>query len=239
MANDLHEEKQYEAFGRLVVPKGKFIMRLDGSNFSTVTEVYDKPLDKKFAVHMVGIVKDLMKFFTEIEEAITHSDEISLLFGDEAQLFNRRLEKLVSEVSSFASAKFVSRSGLHGHFDARIIYGMDWKEYSKYRRLDSFRSCVNGWSYWKLRESGLNARNATKKLHKIKSKEKQELLFNEFNINCNDLPKWQKQGFSFKREQYTKQGYNPIKKCSVEAFRTRIIVDNIDEINELVDKQLE
>jgi tRNA(His) guanylyltransferase len=201
-----------------------FIVRLDGSNFSKFTEIYDKPFDKEFHEVMKKILTELFKYYTDSFEVETHSDEISLYFKAETEVFGRRHEKIVSEIAGMASCLLGLTTGELGFFDARIVLMPTSEIFNRYRKdrwLDAFRNCVNSTIYWKLRE-GLDKESATKKIKSLKSKERQELLFQEFGINIAKLPRWQRQGLRFIRVGYEKEGFDPIKKQKVVVPRTKI-----------------
>ena len=53
---------------------------------------------------------------------------------------------------------------------------------------------------------------------------KNELLFSK-GINFDKLPSWQKRGIGIWREQYEKEGFNPIKNEKEMAVRTRLKVE--------------
>ena len=224
---------QYEYFKGNKIPNDiGFVVRLDGSNFSKFTTRYVKPFDEEFQNVMERIAKALLEKFTEAFEVTTHSDEISLYFRPESQLFNRRHEKIVSELAGIASCLIGLQTDSFAYFDARVILMPTeemFNEYRKDRWLDAFRGCVNSVSYWKLRqERGLDKRQATKKLELLTSKQKQELIFKEFGINVSKLPNWQKQGLRFIRQKYEKIGYNPITKENVTVMRTKIVEGSFD-----------
>jgi tRNA(His) 5'-end guanylyltransferase len=228
--------EQYEYFKGNTVPSDiSFAVRLDGSNFSKVTEEYKKPFDENFGNVMSRIAQELLERFSEAFEVTTHSDEISLYFKAETELFGRRHEKIVSEISGIASCLMGLDIGRLAHFDARIILLPTEGIIEKYRKdrwLDAFRGCVNSVSYWGLRNTkGLNKRNATQKLKGLNSKEKQELIYQELGVNVSKLPTWQKQGLRFIREEYTKEGYNPLKERTEVATRKRIISADFNYLN--------
>ncbi len=218
---------QYEYFKGNKIPLDiGFIVRLDGSNFSKFTEIYKKPFDKEFQNLMAYISKNLFNRLTEAFEVTTHSDEISIYFNKETEIFNRRHEKIVSEISGMASSLLSMKTGKFAYFDARVILMPTKRMFDEYRKdrwLDAFRGCVNSVSYWGLRqENKLNKRQATKKLKNLTSKQKQELIFQEFGINVAQLPAWQKQGLRFKRIEYKKEGYNPLTMEKILVMRNRI-----------------
>jgi len=73
-----------------------------------------------------------------------------------------------------------------------------------------------------LREHGFGKREATRMLHGLTSKQKQEFLFQTIGVNVSKLPFWQRVGSFLSWEEYEKEGYDPIKKEKVLAVRRRI-----------------
>ena len=220
--------RKYDYFKNLKVPEGcYFMVRLDGNCFSTFTERYERPFDEKFYQAMTTGAKQLMTYITDVYKAHFHSDEISLYFDKDSDWFDRRVEKITSITSGILSSVFSHHENVPAHFDSRVLVTPtqeDIEAYEKDRRLNAFRGCVNSYAYWKLREKGLTKRQATKRLGVLRSKERQELLFTEFDINVTKLPAWQRVGAFLTWEEYEKEGYNPITKEKVKAIRKRILV---------------
>src|SRR5690348_14915851 len=82
------------------------VLRLDGRGFTRLTgQRFEKPFDPKFHELMIHTARVL---FEELQAvyAYTESDEISLLFRPEWDLFDRELEKAVSVSAGIASAAF-------------------------------------------------------------------------------------------------------------------------------------
>lgn len=217
--------RRYDFFNNFIVPnRCYFMVRLDGNCFSRFTERYKRPFDKEFYKAMVKGTKYLMENIPDIYRAHFHSDEISLYFDKKSDWFNRRIEKITSITAGMLSSKFSLLVKDEAHFDSRVLITPTKKDvriYEKDRRLNAFRGCVNSYSYYKLKEK-IGAKKATKRLETITSKERQELLFQEFGINIAKVPKWQRVGCFLTWEEYEKEGYNPITKQKVKAIRRRI-----------------
>jgi len=74
--------KMYEAQSLTITkipPTAPFLVRLDGSKFSTLTHSLDKPFDTRFYLSMLETAKDMMTKFHAVT-VYTHSDEITLMF---------------------------------------------------------------------------------------------------------------------------------------------------------------
>lgn len=122
--NDLDERmKACEQFKDIQVPNNSYIiLRIDGNNFSKLTENFEKPFDDVFAYGMRMITEHLVRRFDAIF-GMTHSDEISLLLSKNYNGYNRRVEKLASLSASIAAA-VASRQQIFADsmpaFDSRV-----------------------------------------------------------------------------------------------------------------------
>jgi len=228
MSIDTKIGKKYDHYKKLTVPYGcYFIVRLDGNCFSNYCRGFKRPFDERFYETMKNCGKYLIENISDIYKLHSHSDEISLYFNRDSKWFNRRVEKICSITAGMLSSRFTELSPLGlAHFDSRVLVTptkRDVSRYEKDRRLNAFRGCINSTAYWNLREKGLSKKQATKKLLALKSDERQELLFSEFGINVAKLPSWQRVGLFLERQEYLKEGYNPIKKKKEKAVRHEIL----------------
>lgn len=218
--------RKYDYWKNLKVPNGcPFIVRLDGNCFSRFTEAYERPFSEEFYQAITESVKYLMTNITDIYRVHFHSDEISLYFVKESEWFDRRVEKITSITAGMMSSKFSLTTGKEAHFDSRVLITptqADIDAYEQDRRLNAFRGCVNSYSFYKLADI-CGVKEATKFLSDLKSKERQEFLFQVFEVNIAKAPAWQRVGVFFEWEEYEKEGYNPIKKEKVMAIRRRIV----------------
>jgi tRNA(His) guanylyltransferase len=79
-----------------VLPGIHMIARIDGRSFSRLTKEvcqFEAPYDMRFRDMMVETVKHLMQCGFRVMYAYTQSDEISLLFHQNEDSFNRKLRK--------------------------------------------------------------------------------------------------------------------------------------------------
>jgi tRNA(His) guanylyltransferase len=230
--------KNCEIYSDLKVPCGsKIIIRADGRNFSKLSDVLDlrRPYDPHFAQLMVDVCSD---FFVEFNPQFifTFSDEINILLSEIP--FNGRVEKLNSVFASFIAgsltknlikySKFFKLDQLHFKpvsFDSRIIPLSTKKviEYFKNRQNEAWRNCLNGYSYWKLREEYDKSRSV-EILNKKKSSELHEILF-ERGLNMAEIPAWQRKGIGLYKKSYEVAGYNPLDNKKVKSRRLRLYTD--------------
>lgn len=92
--------------GLRLVPGAWTNMQLNGRGFTRFTAGrFDKPFDIRLRDFMTGAARSVMEEFQGLY-AVTHSDEIPIMFPPKWDMFDRRLEKLVSISAGLASASF-------------------------------------------------------------------------------------------------------------------------------------
>jgi tRNA(His) guanylyltransferase len=220
--------RELEYFHSLrVVPGAWTVIRVDGRSFSRFTETgFDKPFDERFHGLMVktatALLEELHCLF-----AYTESDEISVLFPPQLNMFDREVEKLVSISAGVGSATFTHLAGSPAVFDSRIWVGVSQElviDYFRWRQADAARCALNGWVYWTLRNDGGSIAEATAAMRRMTPAQKNETLF-QHGINFNDLPLWQRRGTGAYFEVVEKVGYDPHRKVKTKYQRRRLKVD--------------
>ena len=210
-----------------VLPGLYMVARLDGRSFTRLTKdvcQFESPFDERFRDLMVSTAEALMTCGYRVVYAYTESDEISLLFDLEEQLFARKLRKYNSILAGEASAQFSLKLGQLACFDCRISQLPTVEhvvDYFRWRNEDAARNALSSWCYWTLRKQGRSEQQATMELLGRSVSQKNEFLF-QYGINFNDLPSWQKRGVGLYWEEYDKPSVNPITQENVTASRRRI-----------------
>ena len=106
-----------------ILPEMYIVARLDGRSFTRLTKEicqFEAPFDERFRDMMLETAESLMTCGFRVVYAYTESDEISLLFDRDEQLFGRKLRKYNSTLAGEASAKFSLLLGRVATFDCRI-----------------------------------------------------------------------------------------------------------------------
>jgi len=227
--DDLDQKMRfYETAADYCVLPGMFMVaRLDGRSFTRLTKEVGKfqaPFDERFRDLMVETAEGLMSCGFRVLYAYTESDEISLLFERDEQLFARKLRKYNSTLAGEASARFSLLLGDVATFDCRIsqLPNADLVvDYFRWRNEDASRNALNAYCYWTLRKLGLDEQAATKRIFGLSVSQKNELLF-EHGLNYNDVPNWQKRGIGLNWEEFDKSAKNPVTGEQVIARRRRI-----------------
>ncbi|MGN6367319.1 MAG: tRNA(His) guanylyltransferase Thg1 family protein [Phycisphaerae bacterium] len=209
-----------------VLPGIYMVARIDGRSFTRLTKEvhkFDAPFDVRFRDLMLDTVEYLMTEFQPIY-GYTQSDEISILFSVNCDLFNRKHRKLNSVLAGSASAKFSLGLGAFACFDCRLCELPSKKfvvDYFRWRNEDAHRNALNAHCYWLLRKNGNSAKDATGSMMKLSTAQKNEILF-QSGINFNDLPNWQKRGIGLYWEPFQKEGLNPKTGETMTATRWRV-----------------
>lgn len=218
------------ASDQCVLPGMYMVARIDGRNFTRLTKDVHKfkaPFDERFRDYMIETVEHLMNCGFNVIYGYTESDEISILFHPDENVFGRKLRKYNSVLAGEASAKFSLLLNDIGAFDCRISQLPNKElvvDYFRWRNEDAHRNALSAHCYWLLRGRGESVSNATDQLSGMSSALKNEMLFQN-GINFNELPNWQKRGIGFYWEEYEKEGFNPKKNVKTKAIRRRINVD--------------
>lgn len=213
-----------------VLPGIYMVARLDGRNFTRLIREkhrFEVPYDPLFRDHMIATTKHLMDCGFRVVFAYTQSDEISLLFHPDDQVFQRKLRKYNSVLAGEASAKFSLFLGDIACFDCRIcqLPNIDLVvDYFRWRSEDAHRNALNSYCYWTLRSEGMEPQSANNTLSGVSFSEKNELLFRR-GINFNHLPNWQKRGVGLYWEVYKKDAINKKTREHVKTERRRIKID--------------
>lgn len=212
--------KRYEHYSQIQVHEDiPLIVRLDGRSFSNFTKKLKliKPFDERLKDIFINVSQDLMNEF-QPKRIYTFSDEINIHF--ENIIYNGRIEKIDSVLSSFASASFMKHLILNKDsfeldieklkpvsFDCRIIQTCHVKEYFRWRQDEAWRNCLNGYAQFMLSKQ-YSPEITAKKLYKLNKSEINELLY-ENGININEVPTWHKRGICVYKIISEKEGIDP------------------------------
>ena len=219
-----------QSLDQVILPETYMVARLDGRGFTRLTKEickFEAPFDERFRDLMIKTVEALMDCGFRISYGFTESDEISLLFVPGDETFGRKVRKYNSTLAGEASAAFSLALGRVATFDCRIVPLPNVekvRDYFLWRQEDAHRNSLNSYCYWTLRKEGKSVQEVTAMLEGKSVSFKNELLFSK-GINFDKLPSWQKRGIGIWREQYEKEGFNPIKNEKEMAVRNRLKVE--------------
>lgn len=223
------EHRARERYSQFRLAPGEWpVVRVDGRSFSAFTrDRYDKPFDPTLSNAMRTTAAKLVDELGGVL-AYTESDEVSVLLPRDWDMFDRRVEKLVSVSAGIASATFTAAAGEPAHFDSRVWIGEtveDVVAYFSWRQTDAGRCALNSWCYWTLRKQGANERQASRQLERVSTDDKFALLA-DHGIAYHDVPLWQRRGVLVSRQLVAHLGHNPITGEDVPTTRRRLVVND-------------
>ncbi|TDL25544.1 tRNAHis guanylyltransferase [Rickenella mellea] len=203
-----------------ILPNTFIILRVDGHSFHRFTDEHSfhKPNDERALALMDRAAIDLMNEHKDIVLAFGESDEFSFLLRRSTALYNRRLSKILSSLTS----QFTSSYVFHWHeyfpetpllfppsFDGRIVLYPGEKEvrdYFAWRQVDTHINNLYNTTFWALVQTGgQTTTQAHAHLKGTQSKEKNEILFNLFGINYNNIPARFRKGSVLVRQEVNGQ----------------------------------
>ena len=233
-----------------ILPYKPFIMRLDGNGFSKCTKHLKKPFDINFTYAMVTVLGELLSRY-HATTGYTHSDEITLIFKPACtkesydnktnvniHLFNGRLQKLVSEISSYTAVRFnyymsklisdsdkydsktrILFSSFHQNFDARIILFPDDKpgeiiNHMIWRSIiDCRRNAISTYAREYFSHKELMNKNSKMMIEMMKTK----------GFDWDTVPIYNQHGIYAKKEQYEGDAINQKTGEKVKCIRDKIV----------------
>ena len=186
------------------------VIRIDGKGFTKFTDAhgYKKPNEIKGIKVMALAGLSVMESFPEMFLGYGQSDEFSFAFKKNARLYNRRHEKILTNVVSQFTSAFVyywPKIFVNGPelkyppcFDGRVVLYPSFenlKDYFSWRYVDCHINDLYNTTFWALVQEGkMNKDEAHQKLKGTLSNDKNEILFSQFNINYNNQPEVYKKG---------------------------------------------
>ncbi|KAF9971782.1 tRNA-His guanylyltransferase [Actinomortierella ambigua] len=196
------------------------LVRIDGKGFHKFSAAHNfiKPNDER-ALHLMNkAAQTVMKELHDIVLAFGESDEFSFLFRKSTDLYQRREAKIVTTVVSLFTSAYLyfwsdffpgsRRPKYPPCFDGRaVLYPSadEVKDYFAWRQADTHINNLYNTSFWALVEQGgLSPKDAEIRLSGTDSKDKNEMLFTEFNINYAKLPAMFRKGSTLLREMVAK-----------------------------------
>ncbi|GAB5591548.1 tRNA-His guanylyltransferase [Umbelopsis nana] len=193
--------KQFEMSDE-ALPGTWMVVRIDGRGFHGFTDMhyFEKPNDLNGIGLMNKAALEVAKNIKEIILAYGQSDEYSFVLPPSTTLYSRRVSKITSTIVSL----FASNYTLHWPeyfpdkkllvapcFDARLVCYPTRKilrDYLSWRQADCHINNLYNTTFWAIVHSGKSEQEAEERLKGTFSKDKNEILFSEFNINYNVLP---------------------------------------------------
>ena len=208
-----------------------FVARLDGRGFGRLVRKleFERPFDERFRDALTDTARHLMNTGFKISYAYTQSDEISLLFDPTDHAFGHKYRKLLSVLAGDASAVLSMSFGTAASVDCRLLELdslSDVGDYFAWRQSDANRNCLQSHLYWSLRQSGQSSRASNRAIVGLDRTRQKELLQEQFGIDYDLLPSWQRLGMGLYHETFIHDGLNPLTGQEIPTLRRRIKVDS-------------
>ena len=218
MKNNYENISRYYLTRRLPV-----IIRIDGKSFHTFTKHFEKPFDDVFVKTMQETMKYLCENIQGCVLGYTQSDEISLVLTDYAELttdawFGNNLQKMCSVSASMATLAFNKAFSRNTSKQSKQLYTeyLDEKDASYIEALEIAmnkgamfdsrvftipKEEVCNYFIWRQQNATHNsiqsvgqANFSHKELHKKSTKDIQDMLMTQRDINWNDYATTLKRG---------------------------------------------
>ena len=198
--------KNYEGIeaNRILIPRLPICVRVDGRAFHTFTRGMNRPYDDNMCKAMI----ETMKYLVEKTHACigyVQSDEISLILTDTKDpLFNGRIQKLTSVISSMATAKF--NEEIHKTFPDKPLAEFDCRVWNVPNRAEAVNTIL--WREFDATKNSISmaarAYYSDKQLMNKNGSEKQEMLWQK-GVNWNDYPAYFKRGTYGQRKVFQRK----------------------------------
>lgn len=186
-----------------VLPNTYMLVRIDGKGFHKFSNdhQFTKPNDERALELMNESARFVMKDLRpEITLAFGESDEYSFLLRPSCTLYKRRSSKLVTHIVSLFTSAYVFNWSKYMNctlqyppsFDGRLVVyptQKEVKDYFAWRQVDTHINNLYNTTFWALVLQGKQTeREAHETLKGSISSDKNEILFNRFQINYDKLP---------------------------------------------------
>ncbi|CAL9037353.1 tRNA(His) guanylyltransferase 1 isoform X2 [Musa acuminata AAA Group] len=244
MANSKYEYvKKFETDDRLP-PSSWIVVRIDGCHFHqfSAEHAFEKPNDENALNLMNSCAVSMLEQFPDIVFAYGVSDEYSFIWKETTQFYQRRSSKLLSlSVSYFTSVyvmkwkEFFPHKELKGppYFDGRVVCYPRAKivqDYLAWRQVDCHINNQYNTCFWMLVKSGKTQREAQELLKGTQAKDKNELLFQQFNVNYDKLPQMFRKGSCVYRKKVEEVVKLDDTGNPVTRTRSKVVVEHMDII---------
>ncbi|CAH1783898.1 unnamed protein product [Owenia fusiformis] len=211
--------KQFETDDRCL-PNCWIVVRIDGKGFHRFSDQHNflKPNDDRSLHLMNCAAKQVMTEFKDIVLAYGQSDEYSFVFKINTSTYNRRSSKLMTNICSLFASTFVFNWQKYFHdvklkyppaFDGRVVLypsNQNLLDYLSWRQADCHINNMYNTVFWALVQQGkLTPQAAQERLKGTLAADKNEILFQDYAINYNDLPEFYRKGTTLIREKKEEQ----------------------------------
>uniref|UniRef100_A0A0D9WJ23 tRNA(His) guanylyltransferase n=1 Tax=Leersia perrieri TaxID=77586 RepID=A0A0D9WJ23_9ORYZ len=240
MANSEYEyvKREFEFESRLP-PSNWIVVRIDGCHFHRFSKIhtFEKPNDESALRLMNACATSMLEKFPDIVFAYGVSDEYSFVFREETEFYQRRESKILSLCVSYFTSMYVMKwkdffpnkeLKEPPYFDGRVVCYPNLKtirDYLAWRQVDCHINNQYNTCFWLLVKSGKTEKEAQQALKGTFSKDKNELLLQQFQINYDDELAMFRKGSCVYRDKdlsfgksistFSEKLVTTLKKCSI------------------------
>ncbi|CAN6807297.1 unnamed protein product [Brassica oleracea] len=231
-------------FENKLLPLTWVVVRIDGCHFHRFSDVheFEKPNDEQALKLMNSCAVAVLEEFEDSQFAYGVSDEYSFVLKKESELYKRQSSKIVSAIASLFTSTYVIKWGdFFPHkelkyppsFDGRAVCYPTYKiilDYLAWRQVDCHINNQYNTCFWMLVKSGKTKTQSQDYLKGTQTREKNELLSNQFGIEYSALPLIFRMGssvFRLKEAGKVENGVVSGKKLKLEG---EVVVDHCNII---------
>lgn len=208
MANSKYEYvKSFEVEDEVMFPN-LIVIWISGREFKRFSQVhnFDKPLDENALKLMNSCSVSVLQEYADIVLAYGFSDEFSFVFKKTSKFYERRASKVLSIITSFFASMYVRKwseffpkmdLNYPPSFHGRVISCASievLQAYLQWRQNICHVSNQYDQCYWRLVKRRMTESEAQDFLKGAEKCDKNDLLFDEFNVNYNTLEAIFRQG---------------------------------------------
>ncbi|CAM6074423.1 unnamed protein product [Sphagnum tenellum] len=245
MANSKYQYVKGFEQNDTLLPQTWIVIRVDGRAFTRFSQVhgFEKPNDMQALLLMNECAKAVLEDISDVVFCYGVSDEYSFVLRRTCTLYQRRASKLISLVVSLFSAsyamkwtQFFPETELQyaATFDGRAVcYPSEsiLRDYLSWRQVDCHINNQYNTCFWKLVGSGMSTAEAQNTLKGTTADVKNNLLFEKFKINYNNIPPIFRKGSIVYRKQMD-EVVKVEKGEVIKRLRAHIVVEHEDIIHD-------
>ncbi|XP_022876422.1 tRNA(His) guanylyltransferase 2-like isoform X3 [Olea europaea var. sylvestris] len=238
MANSKYEYvKSFEVEDEIMLPN-IIVVNIDGRDFSRFSEMHEfmKPNDKRALELMNDCAKMVSEQFPDIIFSYGFSNEYSFVFKKETNFYQRRASKIFSLIISYFSSVYVTKwkeffpqteMRFPPSFQSQVISCASMEvlqAYLAWRQRECHLSNQYNTCLWELIRNGKSGKEAEEILKGTHKQDKNELLYEGFNINYKEQEAIFRQGTCILKTEvqhivkYNKDG-SPVQRLRMKAIK--------------------
>ncbi|CAL5095988.1 unnamed protein product [Urochloa decumbens] len=238
----MHEFVKKSAVDRMLPPCNWIVVRINCCQFDQFSTFhsFDKPNDESALRLMNASASLMMEQYPDIVFGYGFSNEYSFVFHDKTELYQRQESLILSSCSSYFTSLYMTKwKGFFPHkelmqtprFEAEALCYPKLKiacEYLSWRQAECHAGNQYNTCFWMLVKSGKSEKEAHEILKGTLSKDKNELLFQQFQMNYNNEPAMFRKGSCIYRHKVEELAEAESSDNGTASDRWDVKVDHVD-----------